>query len=102
MPTNSNGNRVTKFFVPFTTAAGPTGEYIQFQDSMVDPISALENHVNGSALDRPLFALKTQDRPLSKRQVTSLIASLAKAHNLSNLNDHSLPIGETLWESRST
>lgn len=100
--TDRDGKQVTKFFIPFTKTAGANGESIQCarQDSPVDPITALENHLHINKVDPSdhLFAWRAKKglRPLSKRQVISFISDLAKMHNLPNMKGHSLRIGGTL------
>jgi hypothetical protein len=99
----NDGSQVTKFFIPFTKAAGAAGESIQCmrQDGPADPIAALENHlcVNKASPGEHLFAWQPKEgtvRPLSKRQVISFISSLAKTQNIPNIKGHSLRIGGTL------
>ena len=101
---DQNNLPVIKFNLPVTKCA-PEGEDVQCAPQtgcVTDPEMALQNHfrINPAPTSAHLFAWKHPKsglRPLSKNQVTSRIAAIAKLCSLSNLKGHSLRIGGTLF-----
>ncbi|KAG2124421.1 hypothetical protein DEU56DRAFT_744548, partial [Suillus clintonianus] len=97
-----NGLPVTKFHLPTTKASPVTGEdaFWSAQEGPSDPQTALENHlrINPASELTHLFAWKHPKgmRPLSKREVTKRLASVAQTASLPDLKGHGLRIGGTL------
>jgi hypothetical protein len=97
-----NNLPVTKLHIPSTKSSPLEGEDVFWaaQEGPSDPKAALENHfrVNPAANEAHLFAWKHPNgiRPLSKREVTKRLTSIAQAVNIPDLKGHGLRIGGTL------
>ena len=97
-----NNNEQTSFFLPWTKAAREKGETIFWakQDGVVDPKSALENHlrVNKPPKESHLFTFKHKDssRPMTRTILLARINKIAAENELPKLPGHGIRIGSTV------